>query len=121
MVKICSLTKIKLAPTKITTCAHGNLHKRGGGAHLNNHFGAHDGHGVNHRRDHFNVVPANVGLAAAALQNNLVGGRKRKGLDRKSKKKVKKCMKMAKRVKSAKGKRVAMKKCMRLKKRLSRK
>ena len=52
--------------------------------------------------------------------NSLGGGRRhRKGLSRKSTKKVKRCVKKANAKKSTKAKRSATKKCMKLKKRLS--
>ena len=51
--------------------------------------------------------------------NSLGGGRRHKGLSRKSTKKVKRCVKKANAKKSSKAKRSATKKCMKLKKRLS--
>ena len=54
-------------------------------------------------------------------ENLLAGGRKRKGLSRKSAKKVKRCVKKASGKKSAKARRSATRKCMRLKKRLGKK
>ena len=52
-------------------------------------------------------------------RNHLGGGRRHKGLSRKSTKKVNRCVKKANAKKSAKAKRSATKKCMKLKKRLS--
>tara|TARA_Y100000590_G_scaffold55136_1_gene57711 strand:- start:7069 stop:7335 length:267 start_codon:yes stop_codon:yes gene_type:complete len=51
-------------------------------------------------------------------RNNLLGGRRNRGLNRKSAKKVKRCLKKAAGKKSAKARRSATKKCMRLKKSL---
>ena len=48
----------------------------------------------------------------------LGGGRRSRGLSRKSAKKVKRCVKKASRKKSAKARRSATRKCMKLKKRL---